>query len=197
MSRSPQPDDLTTLLIVALKMILAGGPASSADLSRFVAEAEAAAGLTHPNIVAVYETGHHAGLPYFTLEYVEGGSLAGRIHAQPLLPAEAAGLVEQLARAVHYAQTRGIVHRDLKPENVLLSSTSGGLQCQGAADANLRAHRPQGEEGVRGLLGLLVREVRTTSSRPWRIQCLLGCRASFGRWRAIAGRPSGHRRGGR
>jgi eukaryotic-like serine/threonine-protein kinase len=107
--------------VVALKMILAGGHASQAELARFLAEAEAVAQLHHPNIVQVYEGGQHQGLPYFTLEYVPGGSLAERLGGVPLPPAEAARLVEQLGRGVHYAHGKGVVHRDLKPANVLLT----------------------------------------------------------------------------
>src|SRR5437773_778579 len=58
--------------IVALKMILAGGHASHAELVRFLVEAEAVAALTHPNIVQIYQVDHHDGLPFFTLEYVPG-----------------------------------------------------------------------------------------------------------------------------
>jgi tRNA A-37 threonylcarbamoyl transferase component Bud32 len=106
---------------VALKMILAGGHASEQELVRFLHEAESVAQLQHPHIVQVFESGQHAGLPYFTLEFVAGGSLADRLRPQPLQPREAAALVEQLARAVHYAHQKGIVHRDLKPHNVLLT----------------------------------------------------------------------------
>src|SRR5262249_10994614 len=63
---------------VALKMILAGGHAGPLELERFRREAEAAARLAHPNIVQVYEVGEHQGLPFFSLECVEGGSLASR-----------------------------------------------------------------------------------------------------------------------
>src|SRR5262245_46399671 len=107
--------------VVALKMILAGGHASEAELLRFLAEAEAVAQLQHPNIVQLFEAGQHDGLPYFTLEYVAGGSLTHKLSGTPLPPAEAARLVEQLARAVHFAHRKGIVHRDLKPGNVLLA----------------------------------------------------------------------------
>src|SRR5262249_49925778 len=100
---------------VALKMVLTGAHADEAQLARFQTEAEAVAELAHPNIVQIYEVGRYAGLPYFSLEFVSGGSLADKVHRQPQPPREAAHLVETLARAVGYAHKRGIVHRDLKP----------------------------------------------------------------------------------
>src|SRR5262249_20361987 len=72
-------------------------------------------------IVQIYETGEHDGLPYFSLEFVPGGSLSAKLASTPQQSAYAARLVEQLARGVHYAHQRGIVHRDLKPANVLLA----------------------------------------------------------------------------
>jgi eukaryotic-like serine/threonine-protein kinase len=107
--------------VVAVKVVLAGGHASADELARFRAEAEAVARMQHPHIVQIFETGQQDGLPYFTLEYVDGGSLAHKLDGTPLPPAEAAKLVETLARAVHYAHTHGVVHRDLKPANVLLA----------------------------------------------------------------------------
>jgi serine/threonine-protein kinase len=107
---------------VALKMILAGGHASAGDLDRFRTEAEAVARLLHPNIVQVYETGTHAGLPYFSLEFCPGGSLDRKLDGTPWEPAPAAALVETLSRAIQHAHEHGIVHRDLKPANVLLAA---------------------------------------------------------------------------
>src|SRR5262249_51184144 len=75
----------------------------------------------HPHIVQIFEIGQHRGLPYFSLEFVEGGSLAQKLAATPLPATDAARLVEQVARGVHYAHERGVVHRDLKPANVLLT----------------------------------------------------------------------------
>ncbi len=107
--------------LVALKMILGGAVAGAQQLERFRAEAEAVARLQHPNIVQVYEVGEHGGLPFFSLEYCAGGSLAQRLDGTPLPARGAAGLVETLARAIHAAHERHIVHRDLKPANVLLT----------------------------------------------------------------------------
>lgn len=108
--------------VVALKMVLSGGHASAAELARFLTEAEAVAALQHPNIVQIHEIGRHNGLPYFTLEFMDGGSLTDRVKEHPLPPREAARIVEAMARAMHFAHERGIIHRDLKPDNVLLTA---------------------------------------------------------------------------
>ena len=105
---------------VALKMIRAGGLADAEERARFLAEAEAIAAVKHPGIVQVFDFGTHNDLPFFSLEFCAGGSLADRLVDHPLPPREAAQLVEQVARAVQAAHDKGIVHRDLKPANVLL-----------------------------------------------------------------------------
>jgi serine/threonine-protein kinase len=110
---------------VAVKMIHAPAGASPETLARFRAEAVAVARLQHPNIVQVFETGERDGQPYVALEYVPGGSLAQFLTGRPVCPADAAALVETLARAVHYAHRRGVIHRDLKPANILLRTASG------------------------------------------------------------------------
>jgi hypothetical protein len=107
---------------VALKMLLAGVYAGPTALARFQREAEAAAGLCHPNIVQIYEVGDHEGRPYFTMELVEGGSLAQKLTPTPQPVRWAAELVASLADAVAVAHSAGIVHRDLKPANVLLAA---------------------------------------------------------------------------
>ncbi len=107
--------------VVAVKMILAGPYSSAEIIARFRTEAEAIARLQHPHIVQVYDLGEHEGLPFFCLEFCAGGSLARKIKGAALHPAEAAALVEKLARAMHAAHQRNIVHRDLKPANVLLT----------------------------------------------------------------------------
>jgi len=107
--------------VVALKMILAGEHAGAVSIARFRTEAEAIARLQHPNIVQIHEVGEHEGRPYFSLEFCGGGSLEKRIAGTPLLPFEAATLVQTLARAIHVAHQKGVIHRDLKPANVLLT----------------------------------------------------------------------------
>jgi WD40 repeat protein/serine/threonine protein kinase len=112
--------------LVALKMILHGAYAGPSMLRRFKTEAEAVAQLHHPNIVQVYDSGEWRGegmsaaVPYFSLEFVEGGSLDKQLRGNPQPPRAAAELVEKLARAVHFAHQKGIIHRDLKPGNILL-----------------------------------------------------------------------------
>jgi WD40 repeat protein len=116
--------DLRLKRPVALKMILAGDHAARELHDRFRIEAEAVAHLQHPNIVQIYEIGEHNGLPYFALEYINGGCLTDLLGGKPMPPKVAAELLRALARAMQFAHERGIVHRDLKPANVLLRRKS-------------------------------------------------------------------------
>ena len=107
--------------IVALKMILTGLHAGKEELQRFRSEAEAVAMLQHPNIVQIFEVGELDGMPFFSLEYVDGGSLASQLNGTPLPTRTAAELMRTLAKTIQFAHQQGIIHRDLKPANVLLS----------------------------------------------------------------------------
>ena len=108
--------------ICALKIILPGEHNDAEFRARFLAEAETIARLRHPNVVQIYGLGDHDGRPYFEMEYIEGGSLAGRLDGTPWAPGPAARMVAVLARAIGDAHRLGIVHRDLKPANVLLTA---------------------------------------------------------------------------
>jgi eukaryotic-like serine/threonine-protein kinase len=108
---------------VALKMVLSGEHATQQERVRFLNEAGVLAKFQHPHLVQVYEFGSDAqGRPYFALEFLSGGSLAGKLQDGPLTPAAAARVVKALASAVGYAHARGVIHRDLKPANVLFAA---------------------------------------------------------------------------
>ncbi len=107
---------------VALKMALAGSYAGPHERERFRREAEAVAALRHPNVVQVYDVGDADGRPYFTMELIEGGSLAQRLAGTPQPARQAAALLATLAEAAHAAHQAGVVHRDLKPANVLFTA---------------------------------------------------------------------------
>jgi tetratricopeptide (TPR) repeat protein/tRNA A-37 threonylcarbamoyl transferase component Bud32 len=108
--------------LVALKMMLAGSHAGPEQLARFQTEAQSVARLQNPNIVQIYEVGEHDGLPYFSLEFVDGGTLQYQLGGKTQPPKEAAMMIETLARAMYCAHELGIIHRDLKPANVLVTS---------------------------------------------------------------------------
>jgi predicted Ser/Thr protein kinase/DNA-binding beta-propeller fold protein YncE len=129
--------------VVAVKMILSGSFAGAKEAQRFRAEAQIAARLRHPNIVAVYEIGINEGRQFFSMEYVEGQNLAQLAKGRPLAPAQAAQHVKIIAEAIHYAHQQGVLHRDLKPSNVLLDAsgrlhiTDFGLARQFQSDSDL------------------------------------------------------------
>jgi tetratricopeptide (TPR) repeat protein len=105
---------------VAVKMVLAARLARKGDLQRFRAEAETAARLQHPNIVAIHEVGEFEGQPFFSMDYVDGKSLAEIARNQPLPAKQAATYLKTIAEAIQYAHSKGVLHRDLKPSNILI-----------------------------------------------------------------------------
>jgi serine/threonine-protein kinase len=108
--------------VVALKLLPAATHVGPQPATRFRTEAQAIARLQHPNIVQVYEAGEHEAVPFYSMEYVSGLSLARVLRDGPLPPRRAAECLEQVAHAVHYAHQQGVVHRDLKPANILLAA---------------------------------------------------------------------------
>jgi eukaryotic-like serine/threonine-protein kinase len=96
--------------------------------ARFRREAQSAASLNHPSIIAVYDTGEDAGgevrVPYIVMEYVDGRTLGDLLgDGRRLLPERAAGIVDGVLRALDYSHRNGIVHRDIKPSNVMLTGS--------------------------------------------------------------------------
>jgi serine/threonine protein kinase len=111
--------------LVALKMIRAGELALPEHRHRFRVEAEAAARLSHSNVVQIFEVGDYAGQPYFAMEFIEAGSLDKYQAGRPQPASPAAELVRTIAVAVQHAHDHNIIHRDLKPANILL--VGGGV----------------------------------------------------------------------
>ncbi len=107
--------------VVAVKVIKPTHAGNAEFLGKFDREAKTIARLTHPNVVAVYDTGDHEGLPYLVMEYVRGQTLRDVLARRGRLPlAEAVAVAESLLSAVAAAHRAGLVHRDVKPENVLI-----------------------------------------------------------------------------
>jgi WD40 repeat protein/tRNA A-37 threonylcarbamoyl transferase component Bud32 len=111
--------------IVALKMLLLGQRASDELQERFQREAQAAAHLHHPGIVAIYEVGEVGGQPFISMDFVQGKNLAQIIEGKPQSARQAATYTRSIAEAVHYAHQQGVIHRDLKPSNVLIDFAEG------------------------------------------------------------------------
>lgn len=108
--------------LVAIKMMLLGRLAEPRELECIQRESQAVAALRHPNIVQVYDAGDIDGLPYFSMEYLEGGTLSKFLAGVPQPARDAASLLRTLALAVQAAHDGHIAHRDLKPANILLAA---------------------------------------------------------------------------
>ena len=108
---------------VAIKVLHRSLAGDQAFVDRFRTEARAAAGLSHPNIVAVFDWGSVDGIYYMVMEYVRGHGLRALLTRDGRLePAQATDVVRQTLLALEHAHRQGIVHRDIKPENVLITT---------------------------------------------------------------------------
>ena len=117
-------EDLRLKRRVALKLLAAGLVEDASFRDRFLRESELAASIDHPNIIPIYEAGTTADLLFIAMRYVEGRDLKARLQRGRLDPADAIGILAQVASALDAAHARGLVHRDVKPSNVLLDTAA-------------------------------------------------------------------------
>ena len=129
---------------VALKLLHHRFAEDQEFVERFRREASSAAGLSHPNVVAVFDRGEWDGTYYIAMEYLPGRSLKAVVREHgPLLPGDAIDIVVQILLATRFAHRRGIIHRDIKPHNVILDEegrakvTDFGIARAGASDMTL------------------------------------------------------------
>jgi serine/threonine-protein kinase len=116
--------------------------AAAVSVDRFNREILLSAGLQHPNVVGVLSAGAAGGLPFFTMPFVDGESVAGRLANEgPFSVRETVSILKDVARALAYAHERGIVHRDIKPHNILLSARAATVTDFGVAKAISSARR--------------------------------------------------------
>lgn len=130
LARDIRNDRLVAVKILRPELSVAVGEA------RFQREIEVARQLDHPNILPVFDAGSAAGLLYFTMPYVEGGTLRDRVRRERQLPlGSALSIAREVARALDHAHERGVVHRDVKPANILLANGTAVVADFGIARA--------------------------------------------------------------
>ncbi len=144
--------------IVALKLIRKGHLPHAEAVRRFEQEIQAAAQLSHPNVVHAYDAGHIGEHPYFAMEYVQGKTLSQVLAKHGPFPIHfACDCARQAALGLQHAHERGLIHRDIKPSNLLLTtSTPGGRRDQvKILDMGLaRAHYDPADKGAKVLTQL-------------------------------------------
>src|SRR6266480_7836515 len=127
---------------VALKVLFPELSVDRSFVERFRREAQAAANLSHPNIVSVYDWGEEENTYFIVMEYVDGRPLSSLLKAEGmLLPDRAAGICAEVAGALEFAHRNGVIHRDVKPGNVLITAdgdikvTDFGIARAGTSEA--------------------------------------------------------------
>jgi len=169
---------------VALKILKPELAKDPDRLRRFEQEARAAAALSHPNIVAIYDIGLHDGAPYIVSELLEGETLRHRLVRGPISPRQTADYGQQIAQGLVAAHQKHIVHRDLKPENIFITR-DGRVKILDFGIAKLTIPETAGDEG-RGDRSI---ETLTTQTRAGAI---LGT-ASYMSPEQVRGKPVDHR----
>ena len=135
---------------VALKFLHASLCENADCRGRFLREARAAGGLSHPHIVVVHDVGEIDGRPYMAMELLTGGTLADSLAQGRGLPLhDAVNVALQIALALDYAHQRGVVHRDIKPANIMLEGSSGSVKLADFGIAHLDEAARAGEQRTR------------------------------------------------
>ncbi len=121
-------EDLKLHRKVAVKLLTEAMRANPEVKERFQAEAHAAARLNHPNVVAVYDTGEHDGVPFIVMELLSGRTLADELKKGPMEPQRVGRIAGQVLSGLRAAHAAGIVHRDIKPGNILFTSDADSVK---------------------------------------------------------------------
>ncbi len=161
---------------VALKVARPETTVTPQFRQRFLREAQAAAALTHPNVVSVFESGEWGPICYIAQEYCAGPTLAAWLEqqAEPVPVAAAAALVATLAAALDYAHQHGIIHRDLKPSNVMLVPKQGGDCFPASGDCVLPGGEKDGLDFVPKIADFGLAKLLESSAAETRSGLLLG-----------------------